>query len=578
MSKHLTSLFLIAALAGCAGETFKPKAVISDVEPNFVAIGRSKQVEIHGDFTRWKESSLDVTDISFGADITVDELTIANEGFLLVTITASPTAAPGPRDIDVDGEELLGAFFVNPAFEVLNSTIVQGDFAMLDIIGYDTDWLAGRTTVSFDDGVYTDGSDLFEATFTNVLGPNFLQAFVQADPFATAGGRTITIEGLTKTDSVPDAVTIEAASFAALNAGNNVLSMENAGGVAAKVRIPAGTAPSIQQLIASAGTGEPIGLILDPDLGSMEPVGFIGDESNFFVDPEYRVLNATTGKDLYVLFWDSNWLDDVFFGDIATEGDPLGADLFYAAYSGSALTATVSLVDQVIAAPNGLAVYNVTAANRWNLVTVDVTTPDGAATIDGVLDAAREGSLHGVLVEEPADASGSGGDESLTYLAGGGLDAQVIWEAYGSGTQSGATSKHTIVFDEAAPAGMLFAANDVALAIPDEGQVDSNLVVTGATTAITAVHVLVDLDHTWRGDLTISLESPSGTIVEVYSGSSFDDRDGLIEAFPDTLAESGNLGDFVTEDANGTWILHVVDSAEPDGGVVRGWALSFEGV
>ena len=89
--------------------------------------------------------------------------------------------------------------------------------------------------------------------------------------------------------------------------------------------------------------------------------------------------------------------------------------------------------------------------------------------------------------------------------------------------------------------------------------------------------MLVDLDHTYRGDLYITIESPNGTIVTLFDGLG-GGLDGLIEVFPDTLAEDGNLVDFAAEDANGTWTLHIEDLEAPDAGVVRGWAISFEGV
>jgi subtilisin-like proprotein convertase family protein len=111
---------------------------------------------------------------------------------------------------------------------------------------------------------------------------------------------------------------------------------------------------------------------------------------------------------------------------------------------------------------------------------------------------------------------------------------------------------------------------------------------TGATT--------VGLEHSWVGDLKISLTSPQGTTVTLMnqpggplnSGNNFcntlfdDGATALIQA----ITVAGNpytglfkpvspLAAFNGENGNGTWILTVEDVADLDGGNVRAFSLAF---
>jgi hypothetical protein len=78
--------------------------------------------------------------------------------------------------------------------------------------------------------------------------------------------------------------------------------------------------------------------------------------------------------------------------------------------------------------------------------------------------------------------------------------------------------------------------------------------------------VSVDIQHTYRGDLTVSLLR-NGTLVRTLSDKAGGSADDLVQTYTLTAAEAGA--------ANATWGLKVVDSASQDTGKVRSVKLTF---
>jgi len=104
---------------------------------------------------------------------------------------------------------------------------------------------------------------------------------------------------------------------------------------------------------------------------------------------------------------------------------------------------------------------------------------------------------------------------------------------------------------------------------------------------ITDVNV-VDLSgtHTWVSDLTVSLESPATTSVQLFSGIcgsdndfdlEFDDAGAATIPCPPTTGlsyqPSGSLASFNNESPTGTWTLTVSDGANQDGGDLLTWGV-----
>lgn len=124
----------------------------------------------------------------------------------------------------------------------------------------------------------------------------------------------------------------------------------------------------------------------------------------------------------------------------------------------------------------------------------------------------------------------------------------------------------------------LSASSAPGLAVPDQGStVDA--VTVEAPQGIRIDHVEVDLGirHSWIGDLTVTLTSPSGT------SSVLIDRPGLREGQSAGIRGDGGIHFTTTstqhwdEEGSGTWTLEVTDGAGYDVGVLEDWTLRLYG-
>ena len=98
------------------------------------------------------------------------------------------------------------------------------------------------------------------------------------------------------------------------------------------------------------------------------------------------------------------------------------------------------------------------------------------------------------------------------------------------------------------------------------------------------------ITHPYLGDLTITLESPEGTIVELFNGAC-DAREDIQATFSDqgdelvcnpsnpgvtgTVKPAQEFSVFNGENAQGNWTLKVVDGAEVDTGFLESWSLEI---
>jgi gliding motility-associated-like protein len=142
--------------------------------------------------------------------------------------------------------------------------------------------------------------------------------------------------------------------------------------------------------------------------------------------------------------------------------------------------------------------------------------------------------------------------------------------------------------------GNVFSATDVpvAIAIGAGATYTSTMTLDGADFNITDLNVNLDISHTWDNDLTVTLTSPAGTVVELTSGNGgssdnytstvFDDAAGTsITAgsapFTGTFSPEGSLASFNGETLLGDWILTIVDGASGDGGALNSWSIDICG-
>jgi subtilisin-like proprotein convertase family protein len=116
-----------------------------------------------------------------------------------------------------------------------------------------------------------------------------------------------------------------------------------------------------------------------------------------------------------------------------------------------------------------------------------------------------------------------------------------------------------------------FNSTDVPKSIPDNNQtgVTSNLSVTGNGTVATLSYSL-NLTHTYKGDLKITLIAPNGTTQQVIHNRTGSSADNVIFSNVSSTAFNGT-------GAAGTWKLLVQDLAAIDVGTVNSWSLNIVG-
>ncbi|WTH27844.1 S8 family serine peptidase [Kitasatospora purpeofusca] len=148
----------------------------------------------------------------------------------------------------------------------------------------------------------------------------------------------------------------------------------------------------------------------------------------------------------------------------------------------------------------------------------------------------------------PSDSRCTGTTANNAFFGEGQVDAL---KAVGGGTP---------------PTGKYFE-NLTDVAITDNATVDSPLAVTGVGgNAPTALKVGVDIKHTYRGDLVLSLVAPNGTVYLLEDFTDSDSADNVAKTYTVNASASP---------ADGTWKLRVKDGASGDVGTVDAWNLTF---
>ncbi|MFQ6023200.1 MAG: M36 family metallopeptidase [Acidiferrobacterales bacterium] len=112
------------------------------------------------------------------------------------------------------------------------------------------------------------------------------------------------------------------------------------------------------------------------------------------------------------------------------------------------------------------------------------------------------------------------------------------------------------------------------LAIPDNELVGVSSVLTVPQTGrISRLRVSVEIEHTYRGDLRVSLMAPSGSAAVLHdrSGAS---ADNLVASY--ASEDIPALAAIVGEQVQGDWTLHVVDWAAVDIGTLHRWGLEID--
>ncbi|MDQ3262816.1 MAG: M4 family metallopeptidase [Myxococcota bacterium] len=105
------------------------------------------------------------------------------------------------------------------------------------------------------------------------------------------------------------------------------------------------------------------------------------------------------------------------------------------------------------------------------------------------------------------------------------------------------------------------------LAIADKSTVTSTISIADDI-SIEKLGVGLDIPHTWKGDLVVTLTSPSGTSAVIHN------RTG---GSADNVTGDFDLSAFAGESAKGDWTLTVEDKANRDTGTLKTWGLEITG-
>ncbi|HET7506365.1 MAG TPA: proprotein convertase P-domain-containing protein [Kofleriaceae bacterium] len=226
---------------------------------------------------------------------------------------------------------------------------------------------------------------------------------------------------------------------------------------------------------------------------------------------------------------------------------------------------------------------SLTVTNINNPPTVTITAPTNGATVSGaaVPVAATATDSDGTVVSVRFDLPGGVTVTDTTAPFSTTFDSTRVPNGAGQVIRAtatdnqGATATTTVTVTVNNGGGgcitnQRFSATDVPIAIPDNnatGITSNNAVVGNGTVATLALSL--NITHTFRGDLVVTLISPGGTqfVVSNRAGGSADNivlTDQAITAF------NG-------QPAAGTWKLKVQDLASIDVGTLNSWSLLING-
>ncbi len=291
----------------------------------------------------------------------------------------------------------------------------------------------------------------------------------------------------------------------------------------------------------------------------------------------------------------------VFTGTISTgTGSPVHGDGILAVADGDAIT--VEYID----ADDGQGGVNIP---RYDYATVDCIPPvisqvavesttGNSAVITWITDeSAHSGVTYDTTIPPTAETAQNSELVTSHALELTGLDEcqQYFFEVF-SADAAGNTTTDTnngnyYTFETGMNVNPTFSSEDTPLAIPDNNPAGVNSVITVVDNKeILDIDVLVNITHTYDGDISIYLVSPAGVSIDLSTrngGSGEDYSDTVFDDEADTSITDGSApftGSFQPEEplstfdgipSAGDWTLHVVDSAGSDVGTLNNWSITF---
>ncbi len=221
-------------------------------------------------------------------------------------------------------------------------------------------------------------------------------------------------------------------------------------------------------------------------------------------------------------------------------------------------------------------------ANPAEPITVTIDSSGGDSetfTLPNIAFGTFEGTI--LTTGDPA----VGGDGTLQVSLG-----DTITVTYNDPDNDGAGTPGTNT-DTAIIANItVYPSTDTPLAITDNNTTTSIINVPDVG-VVNDLNVTIDITHTWDSDLDVFLESPSGTVVELFTavggsgdnfiGTELDDEAALSISsasapFTGIFSPEGNLSDVDFMTMTGDWTLTVTDNFNGDQGSLDAWALVID--
>lgn len=112
--------------------------------------------------------------------------------------------------------------------------------------------------------------------------------------------------------------------------------------------------------------------------------------------------------------------------------------------------------------------------------------------------------------------------------------------------------------------------------IPDNNAtgITSTVAASGVSGSLTDVNVTVNINHTYKGDLTVTLIHPDGTQVILHNKTG-GSADNVITSYDTLTIPAQSLSVLNGKGGNGTWSLRVTDTAAADTGKLNTWSIQL---
>jgi subtilisin-like proprotein convertase family protein len=227
------------------------------------------------------------------------------------------------------------------------------------------------------------------------------------------------------------------------------------------------------------------------------------------------------------------------------------------------------------------ATVTVTVNNVNQAPTVTFTSPTNGQTVSGTITVSAnatdaDGTVASVKFTLPdgTTVTDTTAPFSTTFDTTKVTDGSRVFTAVATDNQgaTGTTSVTvTVANGNADCLNNTFAATDVPKAIPDNNAtgITSTIPVVGNGN-VAAFTLSLNITHTFRGDLLVTLTSPAGLTATVFNGALNDATDNLILVDKSSTVFNGEVG-------AGNWKLKVVDRQAQDVGTLNSWSIHILG-